>query len=750
MRNIAILMLMVFTLSMPALSCAYDGKHHRELIYKAVEVSDLTDYMMTNLLMPNGIETRLIGHDDDRQIEWRVSEWFRVGGEREDDGLMGKWTILTTPGNLLTTRGFNHFHDPLKDWDEAGLPINRLGSQSFSSIAWGFAPKIQAEDEGLTNNTGDWSWDKAREYYYKSFITDPFSDPPSNPALSRETALAYCFRALGQSMHIVQDASVPDHTRNDVHMWGDYERYLNGSAKQYGKDHKIKRLETAIQVFYQPFSPIYPSDILLTEPNTTGYLKDGVYIDFPAVSGLIDRNIYTGVPGSGIPENSNELGLAEYTNANFFSNDTIFKYPHPSPEDVSYDVPDNWLLKQVTAEDGFVEYRLYLRKEFGESVDPVAAKSYLIEYYKGDLVDSPSVLLLDEECYKAYAQKLIPRAIGYSKKILDYFFRGELKIHAPDNYVYGIIDGANPVQQFTKIRAKVRNSTPEEEAGPGTIVAVARYRIRTNYENDMSTDPPTQDDRQTFDSYSVSAIRTIDTSLSSDNYEEFEFDFTNEPIPAGITDLYLFVVFKGTLGLEKDTAVAVGSVDLREPTHFCEFNAHDHAYLDQEIWTWDEIIGDDHPELKAKVDLNGNGIVCETNEPCLTPVNQNTWLSFFSPDDEEPTRYQVMWDRLPYGRYGRVIFLSDRDAVKIQIATDLTGDYRADTSVKGICQVKTYQESLGSGWISDPIDTFRGVNLHIWSANSEFYPTVEGINFAPWWEHPLENTIPYRTTHIFN
>ncbi len=59
---------------------------------------------------------------------------------------------------------------------------------------------------------GNWSWHDARRMYYQA-LTEP--DP-----VRREALLAATFRALGQIMHLVVDASVPEHVRNDEHPLG--------------------------------------------------------------------------------------------------------------------------------------------------------------------------------------------------------------------------------------------------------------------------------------------------------------------------------------------------------------------------------------------------------------------------------------------------------------------------------------------------------------------------------------------------
>ena len=62
---------------------------------------------------------------------------------------------------------------------------------------------------------------------------------------------------------------------------------------------------------------------------------------------------------------------------------------------------------------------------------------------------------LDDKCFEDYASKLIPRAVGYSAALLDYFFRGEMQVSV-----------AVPVIQDESVQAfllVVKNVTPSEE-----------------------------------------------------------------------------------------------------------------------------------------------------------------------------------------------------------------------------------------------------------------------------------------------
>ena len=56
---------------------------------------------------------------------------------------------------------------------------------------------------------------------------------------------------------------------------------------------------------------------------------------------------------------------------------------------------------------------------------------------------------LDETCHEEYAEKLIPRAVGYSAGLLNYFFRCQL-------------EAVNPAVSATGATFKIKNNTPNE------------------------------------------------------------------------------------------------------------------------------------------------------------------------------------------------------------------------------------------------------------------------------------------------
>lgn len=295
-------------------------------------------------------------------------------------------------------RWLNHFHDPTKAWSVAGLKGERV-----SSVLW-----AQQEYQDAWNT---WSWPQAHTFYLEG-LTAATPD-------EREKSLAKTFRALGQILHLLADSAVPAHVRDDLHPMGEpYELYC--------KNH--------IRV------------IPLAAPSI------GTAITYHSlVPGLTPiSNFWDTTPEPGA--NPNPEGLAEYTNRNFFSRDTIFKgYAYPAKA-VSDALP-LWL-DEVTAADGQVDYRIYFsdvtsdQKTIKHSASTGYLWSELQKTAPKDVDDGRFVL--DDECFKEYAGHLLPKAVAYGTALLDYFFRGQIDM---------VADPGNPGQYM------IKNESDEELSG---------------------------------------------------------------------------------------------------------------------------------------------------------------------------------------------------------------------------------------------------------------------------------------------
>lgn len=227
-----------------------------------------------------------------------------------------------------------------------------------------------------------------------------------------------------------------------------------------------------------------------------------------------------------------------------------------------------------------------------------------------------------------------------------------IEISRPDEFVYGVIDGTVLPQQFLHIKAKLRNRM-ERQIMAGTLRAAARYRKRVDYQPDLTADPPTADSREEVFSASLSLPIAID-GLASDTPQSFTFDFSDDPIPAGITDLILIVTFQGEVEGVDEPLFVFGIKDLNEPTHFAIWNLRDYYAF------WGE------PRSVTSI-LNNQADYDQVVETCPTSpdiflredlIFTSVYIGFHSESGQDPV-FTVEYSDLHPGRYGRIIVLLD-------------------------------------------------------------------------------------------
>src|SRR3989441_2960111 len=173
-------------------AAAFETSTHAAINQGAARASTLDGVLKDELGFLSGLITPLI----DRRTP---IDWIGLGGLAEDHYLGSE--IL---GSL--TRSVNHFHQPLRSWNNAGFLRTSEASvrgaqtppQSPGGRAWGL---------------------DARAAFHRALPTANLGE--------RQQAFADAFRSLGQVMHLVADmASVP-HTRDDSHLLGDgFERFM--------------------------------------------------------------------------------------------------------------------------------------------------------------------------------------------------------------------------------------------------------------------------------------------------------------------------------------------------------------------------------------------------------------------------------------------------------------------------------------------------------------------------------------------
>lgn len=338
----------------------------------------LDNYLKNNLGFTDGIIEKISGEESIKII---------IEGGRYED--LPYWY-------MPYLRSVNHFHNPLTDQGFSGIWGTGFLSGE-SSIQWSQKP-VSTQSPG-----GYYSWHDTRDYFYRALTSQNKND--------RDRYFADTFRGLGQLMHLVEDLSVPEHARDDGHYVSyNYEDWVNEN-----------------QDLISNYAPIYFDSSVIGNPNPLASVP---------IANLFDTNQYNGT-NPDITMQS-DIGLSEYTNANFLSPDSMFTANFPYP---------NWA--------NVIEYddidingntRTYLQKiGAGETIDHLAAGSWLYKYIPSFLTSlKRSALIFDERVYTDYAGKLIPRAVGYSAGLLNYFFRGEMDmIKDPNTGVGYIIENLN-------------------------------------------------------------------------------------------------------------------------------------------------------------------------------------------------------------------------------------------------------------------------------------------------------------------
>lgn len=499
----------------------------------------------------------------------------------------------------------HHFHDPLKPWWEAGLEDGILGK---SSVYWA---------QGDTNDGR--TWHEVRELYHLAILN------------GNEAFWARMFMGLGQLMHLVADLASPAHVRDDMHPHGDpYEQWAANE-------------DTQGRLNYAPTTAVDGS--IFSRAVANGMVP---------ITALWDQDRYN---GSNPSEGSG--GLAEYTNAHFYSKDTVnlydnYEYPHPNALDTDFWTIDWENPETVDREDGKIDKKIYLKHTAASDPYRIAAAAYFAQDCLPPKACWGYTWLLDDQVHKDYAARLIPRAVGSAAALLDYFFRGTIEILPGSNGLYSFYNPVDPNGDsggFQTITLRAANSTanPIEPMSNGVIKLVVKHKVALS-DPFVSAPVPVSD---AF-TYLVASERNGVDSLPSEGYTELTFDLPH-PIPATATDLYLQVVFRGKLGAEDD-AIAVGFKDISEPTPFDIFNNMDKVCLNGSWFTAGS--GD----AFAPADANRNGIIEATEWDIFPHTLTSVHLRFFpygttTPLYPPPSLYQTTG--LEPGQSHRIFLVSD-------------------------------------------------------------------------------------------
>lgn len=486
-------------LMVPGVSHGFDNRlTHRQITRSAARASTLDSFLRSNLGLPNGIENQITSTSGTTQI---VRDWLEDGSTLED---------------IPNCRASNHFHNPLKPFTDSAvsdLDVFHLfcgNGQLFSNVTWGTRFTSPTDKGPATGNTLDWN--AARKAYFDAWTLETKDQ--------REAALADTFLALGHVLHLVQDLAVPAHVRDD------FQSHL---------DCIIDPNRPWTQWCFNGFEEFVRNNRGLVDAAGT----TAVPFQNERVTRFWDKDQYSGGnPSAGLTQ-----GLAEYTNANYFSLNTIFTEDKPSTERYAFPYPAKSStnlsaflnktdegLRSCAARDGALDAARYLSKTGdGETVDRFVNVSYL---YRNVIETSPSPpslgvqglgFKLDDCVHTDYATKLLPRAIGYSAGLLNYFFRGTLALDVRPNG-----------EEVTRNVFTITNTSTEPMGGTFTLYAEDTQGVRREVQG-LSPAPP--------------------TNLAPGEVSD---KITITAMPEGLIRAFV-LVFKGTLGAEQPGAT-VGDV----------------------------------------------------------------------------------------------------------------------------------------------------------------------------------------------
>jgi hypothetical protein len=393
--------------------------------------------------------------------------------------------------------------------------------------------------------------------------------------------------------------------------------------------------------------------------------------------------------------------------------------------------------------DGTVKYslseRIYLKTENNNFISSTTPSEYEFDFSKQPIPWNASNIAI-QVVFRGTLGTEEDIAVAVGRQPL---FDGKIEISPPSEYIYSFFDGADTYDDlgnlkpkaFSTLKASLLNSVEGKGIHSGELTAIAVYKKRTNYQSDLSTDPPSADDRENVFSYSYSTPVTINSAtnpIDSTSASEFIFDFSNQPIPPGITDLYLYMVFKGILydpltQTNKPDSLVVGIKDINEPQHLTYWNDTDYFLLNRYPRTaqW---IRDNDPNFISDPEYKGYGFIDPHN------ITEAIALLETKPTTTVPALFNFS---LAPGQYSRIVILTD--SPDYYAVTDLVKDpdnrnpiIPTEGFTYNYYLPRTINQLKSDGlWDSTPVSFNRGVYQHNWSFYINVYPSYQFEFLSP-------------------
>ena len=478
--------LFVSTLFFPAmLAWAYEVDTHEEMSAAAVDTSVLKN--QTDVLVNLGLKplTDLQTFPSSQGNPRTVVQLFREGANFED--------------TLSAGRPSNHFYNPLN-----GAPLT-LGILPLGLPSPNWALEDQGEITGILGfGKQEFSYRDARQYFYDALT--------KSTKMERDKNFGLTFQTLGMVIHHVQDMAQPQHVRNDQHLELKTSQELAlcvlGGGISCATYFSIKN--PSLYEAYTNRDDVRPGLPF------SGYAP--VYSGIDTATFNNPRKFWHSVDGK---------GLADYTNRGFVSAGTIFDSSFPAVLDTtskqSFDIqtllPGTSLKGMMTfynstVTDKYAGPSVVNRRAATSSIFDADIKKYATS-------DKKEVLTLNRFNFDAAHALLIPRAVGYSAGLINYFFRGKIDF-LPD-----------PQNSDAYV---IKNLSPEAMKGSFTLYYDADDALR----------------------YPVPGATWDLTIPKGGQVNGLTFTPPVQPTPS-IPDEYI-LVFKGEMGEEKQQSNSVGAV----------------------------------------------------------------------------------------------------------------------------------------------------------------------------------------------
>jgi len=453
---------------------AYETSTHAEMSERAALRTTLND--STGVLSDLGLQPLMT----QKFFGQTIIELIRRGAVDEDD-----IPPILDPSGL---RFVNHFYNPLNG-EGFTHPILPNG---LPSPLWGL------EDGGNIRGQ-DRSFIDARANFLSALTATTPRD--------REVGFTGMFITLGHVAHLIQDSGQPEHTRNDSHGSGSlYERITNDMVSSLPYDGYPNVVVNAAREFWH------------TQPN--------------------DLDPFNNI--------SNKKGLAEYSNRGFVSDNTNFVVtngvvsnttglPSPIYDETTQLLVDIKTLDPTTTLVGNVEFYGNTvvdsydstRTQFNQFATSRSIFDSSLTFYTSAGSDGRGFFSLNRFNFFRAQGFLIPRSVGYSAGLIDYFFRGKINLENDQN---------------DSTRLLISNLGNEEINGT----------FKLYYDNnDIRRQVPGAE--WTTGDFAIGGVLASGESMSVPR-------FTIPSFPAPSISGEYTIVFVGTIGSENPTANSIGAV----------------------------------------------------------------------------------------------------------------------------------------------------------------------------------------------